>query len=994
MSALLDAAGQALMDALGSRLDFDALLGDGDRLLQVDTALPALALLPEHCTLDEAVSRPFELVLDAVSTSAQFELKTLLGEQMTVRLKRADGSYLSWHGYVLQAAQLGSDGGLARYRLVMGPWLAWLRLRTDSFVFQDLTALDIVEQVFADYPQAQWRLAIGDETRAAMAVRPTCTQYRESDLAFVERLLAQEGLHWWFEHLDAADSATADAQGKARHRLVIADGAAPHDDLGPVRFAARHPTAFLPGLEDPITDFAAQRRWTSDSVTVGRWDERQLAGHAAQAYSSLDLGQQPALPVYDGAGVGHFETDDQAEAAAARALSALSLQAKRFDGTGGARALRAGARFALVDHPAWGANTSAPDYAGALLGSHARGDNGFTVLAVRHEAANNLGSQAARLLKRAALERGAYANRFHCVAAAAPIAPRWRAAPTAPAALTARVVGLADTAVMPDRDHRVKVQFHFQRGESPNAGGMTPGFGTDDVGNAPGDERAGAWVRVAGPAAGADWGSVYTPRIGAEVAVQFLDGDIDRPVIAGGLYDGLDAQPFAAGEGSGANHPGTIAGLHSTRLDDGGFHQWAADDATGQLRTRLHASQAASELSLGHLIQQSGDDAYRGAWRGTGFEAGTAGWSAVRGAQGLLLTSTMRGGTGGSATGTQMESDEALERLAAAQAMSQALAQAAGAVGSQPLSTPVDGGPVDTMMRAIDPTRDGHHPDTVNGQQALKPGADGRTPGSDPVPAFATPLALLDTPSALLAATPASLAMFSGAATSLAAHGDLHLAAVHTLSAVSGGTTSLFTHEGGLNATTANGPLQLRAHTDALQVLADQSVNVRSVGDELRVSAQQRIKLAAGESSVTLEGGDITIVTPGAFTVKGATHAFEAAASAPASLPALPTGGTAAEQTTILLDHRYHDDQGLAGADYEATFEDGSVMRGTLDGSGRATLTGTPSPVATVTYGPSPQAFQRVDVRPTPDHDPDPADDKLAALVEAYAGDMQSGGAS
>ncbi len=985
--------GLGLPDAVTSRLDFAALLGDGDRLLQVDTALPALALLPEHCTMREAVSAPFELVLDAVSTSAQFELKTLIGEQMTVRLKRADGTYQPWHGYVLQAAQLGSDGGLARYRLTMGPWLEWLRARTDSFVFQDLTALDIIEQVFADYPEAQWRLAVGDDTLTAMVKRPLCTQFRESDLAFVQRLLAQEGLHGWFEHLDAADSAAADAQGKARHRLVIADAAVQRDDLGPVRFAMRHPAAYLPGFEDTVTAFSAQRRWTSDAVTVGRWDERQLAGHAGQAMSALSLGEQPSMPVYDGAGRGHFQTDDEADAAAARALAALELRAKRFDGAGNVRALRAGARFSLVDHASWGANTSALDDPAALLASHLRDDNAFTVLAVEHEAANNLGSEAARLLGRGAVERGTYANRFHCAPAAAPLVPTWHAAPTAPETLTARVVGLADAAVMPDRDHRVKVQFHFQRGEQPNAGGLPTGFGTDAIGNAPGDERSGTWVRVGGPSAGADWGSVYTPRIGSEVKVQFLDGDIDRPVIAGGLHDGADAQPFAAGEDAGTNHPGTIAGLHSTRLDGDGFHQWAVDDAPGQLRTRLHTSQATSELGLGHLIQHSGDDAFRGAWRGAGFEAGTAGWSMVRGGQGLLLTSSMRGGAGGSAAGTQMDADEALQRMTDALATTRAIAQAAGAVGTQPLSTPADGGAVDALMRAIDPARNGHHPGTVNGQPAVKSGGDGRTPGSDPVPAFAAPLALLDTPAALLAATPASITLFSGTSTSLAAQDDLHVVAAHTVSAISGGTTSLFTHAGGLNATTAQGPLQLRAHTDALQVLADQSVSVRSVNDELRISAQQRIKLAAGESSVTLEGGDITVVTPGAFTVQGATHAFEAAASAPASLPALPTGGTAAEQTTILLDHRYHDDAGLAGADYEATFADGSVRRGTLDGSGRATISGAPSPVATVTYGPSPQAFARVDTRATPDHDPDPADDKLASLVDAYAGDEAGGGA-
>jgi len=156
-----------------------------------------------------------------------------------------------------------------------------------------------------------------------------------------------------------------------------------------------------------------------------------------------------------------------------------------------------------------------------------------------------------------------------------------------------------------ERGHRVKVQLHFQRGEKPNTGNGPTGFGSDAQGNAPGDERSGTWVRVGGPAAGANWGALFTPRIGSEVTLQFIEGDIDRPVIVGGLYGGTDAMPFAAGIDSGVNHPGVIAGLHSQRLDGQGFNQFALDDAPGQLRTRLHASHASTELGLGHLIQHS-----------------------------------------------------------------------------------------------------------------------------------------------------------------------------------------------------------------------------------------------------------------------------------------------------------------------------------------------------------------------------------------------------
>jgi len=979
MSAIIGALSGSISGSiaqLASRLDFAALLGDEGRLLKVSTALPALALLPEHLKLREAVSQPFELVLDCVSTSAQFELKQLLGEQMTVSLKQADGRYLPWHGYVKQAAQLGSDGGLARYRLTMGPWLDWLSLRIDSFVFQDLTAIEIIERVFADYPASQWRLELNEATVAGLRKRSLCTQYRESDLAFVSRLLAQEGLHFWFEHLSGDDGTQADAQGLARHVMVIADAQVERSDLGPIRFAAQHPIAFLPGLEDPVTAFMAQRRLGTNAVALGSWDYAKLAGTSAAAQSALNLGEVPLLERYQGAGAYRYQYAAGADRAAALALAAAELQAKRFEGIGAARILRAGARFSLIDHASYGANTSALNYAGALLASHDRVDNAFTVLAVEHEASNNLGSEAARLLERGTIEHGTYKNRFECVLAAVPVVPPFIAAPTAPSALSARVVGVENTAVHAERGHRVKVQMHFQRGEKPNAGNGPTGFGSDAQGNAPGDERSGTWVRVGGPAAGANWGALFTPRIGSEITLQFIEGDIDRPVIVGGLYGGTDAMPFAAGIDSGVNHPGVIAGLHSQRLDGQGFNQFALDDAPGQLRTRLHASHASTELGLGHLIQHSEGSAQRGAWRGSGFEAGTAGWSSVRAGAGLLVSTSARAGTYGSAQATQMDASEGVAQLKAARELGQHLGQAATAVQAHGLISHDDGQVVSSFIKATDPKQDGKHPATVNGQAALMPAGDGRSAGSDPVHAFAEPVVVFDTPSALLAASSASLATFAGRSVSLVAQGDLQQTAAHTSTQASGATTSLYAHQNGILAMAANGPVSLRAHTDALSILADQSVTITSVNDEIRISANQQIQLVAGQSAITLKGGDIEFATPGAFTVHGATHAFEDGGSLVAGVPALPDAKLGEPQSWIAISHADPDGVPMAGQKYKIYFEGGTVIAGALDTAGKARHENVPANAIRTEY----------EAR-TPDEDkPWESFDKLIAAAQSKLG--------
>jgi Rhs element Vgr protein len=206
-----------------------ATLSQQARLLRLATALDA-ELVVEHMSLREGVSRLFSLTLDCLAASAELDVAALLGKEISVSLLQADGSMRRWHAVVEGVDALGADGGLARYRLHAAPWMAALALRRDSFVYQDLSVQDIVSEVFADYPQA----AFAFELTHAPKPRPVCTQYRESDLAFVQRILAEAGLCYRFEHQQ--DEAQG-AGGGARHRVVIfdADAARPEDPSSPLR---------------------------------------------------------------------------------------------------------------------------------------------------------------------------------------------------------------------------------------------------------------------------------------------------------------------------------------------------------------------------------------------------------------------------------------------------------------------------------------------------------------------------------------------------------------------------------------------------------------------------------------------------------------------------------------------------------------------------------------------------------------------------------------
>src|SRR5690606_20736916 len=165
------------------------------RLIELDTALPD-ALVVERFEGTESVCDDFRFTVDCLSTDAYLDARALLGQPMALRLRLAGGDLRHWHGHCTRVLPLGSDGGLARYRLVMAPWTAFLKLRRNALVFRALDALGLLARVLDDYPHGSLRV---DATQS-LPVYPITTQYRESDHAFVFRLLADAGLAWRYEH--------------------------------------------------------------------------------------------------------------------------------------------------------------------------------------------------------------------------------------------------------------------------------------------------------------------------------------------------------------------------------------------------------------------------------------------------------------------------------------------------------------------------------------------------------------------------------------------------------------------------------------------------------------------------------------------------------------------------------------------------------------------------------------------------------------------------
>lgn len=830
----------------------DGLLSQHARLLELKTALPDAALIVERFSGREAVSETFRFEIDCISTNAHLDLKALIGEEITLRLLQADGSRRSWHGYVTQAMQLGADGGLARYRLVMEPWLAFLGHRRDNYLFHEQTVVDVLGRVFADYPQANWSNLITQKLRQYSLL----IQYNETDLDFARRLLAEEGLSFRFEHDQAATA--GDDASHARHRLVLFDSTSelPACAQPEIRFHRSHATE----SSDTLQSWQEVRTVLPNTVSLAGWDYKALVATGAEAKSSLDNGELPRLEIHDASRPYRFEDSGAAQLRTDLTLAAYEARYRHFAGDGSVRQLAEGSIFTLSQHA---------DY----LADDAR----FTVLTVDHHGANNLGAQAAELLGSTDVESGTYRNHLLAQPARQPVIPLPIAKPLA-RPQTALVVGLPDNVLTTERDHRVKIQFHWQRGASPNPGGLDA---AEQSGHAPGNDQSGTWVRVAEWLSGPNWGSHFLPRIGNEVLIDFLAGDIDRPLIIGQAYNGADQPPFSAGHEGAANHPGVLSGWLSHNFDEG-YNQWVVDDAPGQVRTRLATSENATQLSLGHLIHQTPGGASRGAWRGSGFELRTDGWLAVRAGAGLLISTTARNNAGS----TQLDTAEAVAQLKAAAETAKALSDAASTQTALPLKANAE---QMAFTKGIDPQQEGKFSGEVGGQPARKANPGSREPG-EPTERFADSVILAEAPRDIGLCSPASTLLFAGEHLHATVQHDFHIASAHTISTTVGEGASWFSHSGGIKSIAAAGSQSIQAHTNEMEILADQSVTITSTNDEIHILAKEKIVLQAGQSSVTLEGSNITFACPGTFSVKGSGNAFIGPGSSPAELEALPSG--------------------------------------------------------------------------------------------------------
>lgn len=470
----------------------------------------------------EELSAPYAFDVEFHARGGEsLELADLLGAEALVTLRGAGGAERLVHAVAWSVELAGLGAGRAWYRARLVPAVRRLEHVRRSRVFQSLSLPEIVEKVLKEGGVEHRIDLAGSHARREMVL-----QYRESDLAFVSRLLEEEGIFWFFEH---------SAEG---HVLVLAD--AP-DRFVPVAGDAElryRVTARAGSVDDDehVEALEVARRVRSGKVLLQDYDflrpalTLQGVAQAGGAPAGLERAEYP----------GGFGQPAAGTRLAKIRLEDVRRPAATVAGRTNCVRLLPGAAFEVVEHPDAAMNQK------------------LHVVAVRHEAEQARGAGGSA---------GSHDYRcsFEALEASLPVRPSRRTPRPSARLETATVVGPGGEEIHPDAHGRVKVRFHWDR-EGPK------------------DDKASCWIRLSQAWAGVGWGASFVPRVGQEVLVRFLEGDPDRPLVVGAVYNGPAPPPIPLPDDK------TRSTLRTeSSIGGGGFNELRFEDLAGSEEIFLRA---------------------------------------------------------------------------------------------------------------------------------------------------------------------------------------------------------------------------------------------------------------------------------------------------------------------------------------------------------------------------------------------------------------------
>ncbi|AYC18386.1 Actin cross-linking toxin VgrG1 [Dickeya dianthicola] len=493
-------------------------------------ALPDTTFAVVDFELSEALNQPFALSLSLASSQADIDFGAVLDQPCELAVWYEGELQRRVSGIVSRFAQGDTGFRRTRYQAEVRPALWRLGLRTNARIFQTQKPDAIIGTLLEEAGISDFAFAL----RHDHAVREYCVQYRESDLAFIHRLAAEEGL-FYFHEFEAG-----------KHRVVFAD------DAGAL---PKGPELFFNLATQGLSEGAYVRRFryaeavSTAEVALKDYSFKTPAYGLLHKKTSNELAhQRESYQHFDYPG--RFKQDPSGKAFTGYRLDALRAGAMTGAGESNAAALMPGSSFTLTEHPNPAFNLA------------------WQVVAVTHS-----GQQPQALEEESGGEPTTISNSFEVVKATT----TWRAAmpykPRVDGPQIAMVVGPAGEEIYCDKFGRVKLQFPWDR------------YGASD-------DQSSCWVRVSQGWAGGQYGLIAIPRIGHEVVVSFLEGDPDQPIVTGRTFHATNPSPYPLP----ANK--TRTSLRTSTHKGAGFNELRFEDQAGQEEVFIHAQKDMNTVVL------------------------------------------------------------------------------------------------------------------------------------------------------------------------------------------------------------------------------------------------------------------------------------------------------------------------------------------------------------------------------------------------------------
>jgi type VI secretion system secreted protein VgrG len=518
-----------------------------DRSIAIDTKLGENELLLKTMSFTEQLGRPFVIKVDLLSEQPAVDFLKLIGEAATIRWNMPDVSgqtkkrYFS--GYFRSFVQRPRADGFYCYEANIVPWLWFLTRTADCRIFHsamteppdEMTVPGILKKVFKDHGFDDYTPSLTGSYRKM----DHCVQYRETDFNFVSRLMEQEGIYYFFEH--EGDSASP------KHKLKLVDAMSAHSEYPNYESIKYRASAESPDARGNILSWSRMKQVQPGAYKVNDFDFKRpktpLLGGGTKDRNHANS----TFEMYDfAANYADEEAGDYGDRYGKVRIEELQAQHDLIVGQSDCPGLVCGSKFSLEDHP-----RSDENGAYVIVGVNYR----CTAEAYKTSSQGQGGQQE---------------KRFVCDFTAIPANSVFRPARTTPkpriqGPQTAMVVGKAGEEILTDEFGRIKVQIHWDR-------------------YSPANENTPCWVRVAQSWAGKNWGSIFIPRIGQEVIVEFLDGNPDRPIVTGAVYNGESKPPYTLPDNA------TMSTIKSnSSKGGGGFNEFRFEDKKGSEQVFIHA---------------------------------------------------------------------------------------------------------------------------------------------------------------------------------------------------------------------------------------------------------------------------------------------------------------------------------------------------------------------------------------------------------------------